>query len=160
MKKIAVFASVILLFGCASSNNVQTRPTEMVGAAVGALVGGYVGGKFGGGAANLIFTMLGGAVGAATGYSLASQLTPSDMARFESSTKHAMDTLEDGHVQPWNNPFTGVAGTIKPVRSYYAEDGVYCRDFEATIAVNSDIGETATRACKFAGGPWLFQGNS
>ena len=160
MKKIIVLAVALSVTACANSKVTQNlNPSEMVGAAVGAMIGGYAGGHLGGGAAQVMFTLVGGAVGAATGYSIASQLVPSDITQFRNSAKQAMENLNDGELQNWTNPSTGVAGTIKPIRSYHASQNAYCRDFEATIAVKRNVGETTSRACRVAGGPWLLEPN-
>ena len=126
----------------------------MVGTAVGALIGGFVGGYFGGGAGQVVFTLIGGAVGAGVGYSISNQLLPSDITRFRKSAKIAMENLSDGQLHSWANPLTGVAGTIKPVRTYYAAQGMFCRDFEATIAVTNGIGGATSRACRTTDGEW------
>ena len=151
MKKFIAMAVALSLSACSNS---QMDPGQMVGTTVGALIGGFAGGQFGGGAGQIVFMAIGGAVGAGAGYTIGSQLMPSDVKRFHNSAQIAMENTSDGQLLNWANPTTGVAGTIKPTRSYYAGQNTYCRDFEATIAVNSDIGEASARACKFAGGSW------
>ena len=66
----------------------------------------------------------------------------------------------DGQLFSWTNPTTGVAGTIKPTRTFYAGEDIYCREFEARIAVNEAIGTTTSRACRIAGGAWYLAPNA
>ena len=157
MKKILVVIALLSVAACSSSQNAQTvNPGPMIGTAVGALIGGFAGGQFGGGAGQVVFTLVGGAIGAAAGFSISDQLLPSDITRFRNSAKLAMENTGDGQLHSWTNPLTGVAGTIKPVRTYYAAQDTYCRDFEATIAIKDDIGEASSRACKISGGSWYL----
>lgn len=153
MKKFMAMTFALFLSACSNS---QMDPGRAVGTAVGALIGGYAGGQFGGGAGQMVFMAIGGTLGATAGYTIGSQLLPSDITRFRNSAKLAMEKNNDGQLLNWANPTTGVAGTIKPIRTYYVDNNTYCRDFEATIAVNTDIGETSARACKVAGGVWYF----
>ena len=159
MKKIVAITALILLVACSKTHTTQMKSGPIATAAIGALVGGITAGQFGSGAGQLIFTILGGALGAGVGYSIGEQLVPSDLSRFRDSAKYAMDDTRDGELYNWTNPSTGVAGTIKPTRTYYAGENIYCRDFEAKIAVNQDIGEASSRACRVAGGPWYLEPN-
>ncbi|MAI11161.1 MAG: hypothetical protein CBD27_01985 [Rhodospirillaceae bacterium TMED167] len=151
MKKILVLGAAISVAACSGH---QMNPGQMVGAAAGALVGGYAGSQFGGGAGNLMFIIAGGLVGAASGVSIGEQLMPSDRTKFQQSAQFAMSNTTDGNMMNWINPETGVAGTIKPVRTYYAGQNTFCREFEASIAVQDQVGEANGRACKVGGGVW------
>ena len=151
MKKVLVLVAAISIAACSGQ---QINPGKMVGAAAGALVGGYAGSQFGGGAGNLIFIIAGGIVGAASGASIGEQLMPSDRTKFEQSAQFAMTNTSDGNMLNWINPETGVAGTIKPVRTYYAGQNTFCREFEASIAVQDQVAEANGRACKVGGGVW------
>ena len=159
MRKVVVIAAWISLVACSNTHVTQMKSGPITTAAIGALVGGITAGQFGSGTGQLIFTILGGTLGAGVGYSIGEQLIPSDLTRFRDSAKLAMNDTRDGELYNWTNPSTGVAGTIKPTRTYYAGENIYCRDFEAKIAVNQDIGEASSRACRVAGGPWFLEPN-
>jgi surface antigen len=75
---------------------------------------------------------------------------------FKDAAKVAMDTTNDGQFYFWTNPDTGVTGTIKPIRTYYAENGYLCRIFNATISSNKKVGRTKGHACKIAPDAWLI----
>ena len=151
MKKILVLGAALSTAACSGQH---MNPSQMVGAAAGALVGGYAGSHVGGGAGNLIFMIAGGLVGAAYGVSIGEQLMPSDRTKFHQSAQFAMSNTTDGDMMNWINPETGVAGTIKPVRTYYAGQNTMCREFEASIAVQNQVGDANGRACKVGDGVW------
>ena len=131
----------------------------MAGLTVGALVGGYVGSHLGGGIGNVIFIIAGGLVGAESGYSISDQLLPSDRTKFHQSAQFAMNNTSDGYMFNWINSETGVAGTIKPLRTYYTGQNTFCREFEASIAVQENIGKANGRACKVGDGAWHVDNN-
>ena len=153
MVKGLVFALVLFLSAC-SGNNRMTNG-QMIGAIGGGIIGSYVGTQLGGGSGNLLFLVAGTTIGSLVGYSYGDSLIPSDRVKFKDATKVAMDHAEDGEVHTWVNPDTGVAGTITPVRSYYAEKNQICREFEATIAVEKKTGRTKGLACKVGVDAWL-----
>ena len=159
MKKVLAITAILSLSACSNTHITQMNAGQAGTTALGALVGGLTAGQFGSGTGQLIFTALGATLGASVGYSIGEQLVASDISRFRDSAKLAMEDAGDGQLYNWANPSTGVAGTIKPIRTYYVGENIYCRDFEAKIAVNEDIGEASSRACRIAGGPWYLKPN-
>ena len=159
MQKMLAVLAVLSIAGCSNTHITQMNSGQIGTTALAALVGGLTAGQFGSGTGQLIFTAIGATIGAGVGYSIGEQLVPSDMSEFKDSAKVAMEITEDGQLYNWANPLTGVAGIIKPIRTYYAGNNIYCRDFEAKIAVNHDIGKAASRACRIAGGAWYLQPN-
>ena len=155
MVKGLVLVIVLFCTGC-SVNNRMTNG-QLIGAIGGGIIGTYVGTQLGGGSGNLLFLVAGTTLGSLTGYAYGDSLIPSDRVRFKDAAKVAMDNIKDGQVYSWTNPKTGVAGTITPVRSYYAEKDQICRDFEASIAVDSGVGRTKGRACKMGLDAWLVE---
>jgi surface antigen len=153
MKKSLVIAMAFFLASCAGNNRMTTG--QMIGVIGGGIIGTYVGSQFGGGAGKLLFTVAGATLGGMAGFAFGDSLIPSDRAKFKESTKVAMDNIGDGQVYSWTNPDTGVAGTIKPTRSYYVDNGKLCRDFDATIAVDKGVGRTKGRACKIGDDAWF-----
>lgn len=153
MVKGLVLAIALFLSACSTNNRMTTG--QVIGAIGGGIIGTYIGTQLGGGSGNLLFLVAGATLGSLTGYAYGDSLIPSDKAKFKDATKVAMDETEDGQVYSWVNPETGVAGTITPVRSYYSESNQVCRDFEATIAVDREIGTTKGYACKVAKDAWF-----
>ena len=151
LKKIVLLGAALLLAACSAQ---QINSRQMAGLTVGALVGGYVGSHLGGGIGNVIFIIAGGLVGAESGYTISDQLLPSDRTKFHQSAQFAMNNTSDGNMFNWINSETGVAGTIKPLRTYYTGQNTFCREFEASIAVRDQVGEASGLACKIDGDFW------
>ena len=154
MKRIVAIVFLLTISACTNTHKSQLDAGPIMLGTVGAIVGGVTAGQFGSGAGQLIFTALGATVGGGVGYAIGKQLIPSDISRFNDSALLAMEETADGQLLSWKNPTTGVAGTIKPTRTYYAGKDVYCREFEAKIAVNDEVGAASSRACRIAGGAW------
>jgi len=154
MRKFVVLTFVLFLAACSGNSRMTTG--QIIGAIGGGIIGSYVGTQLGGGSGNLLFVVAGATVGSLTGYAYGDSLIPSDRAKFKDSAKVAMDHFGDGQVYSWNNPVSGVVGTITPVRSYYAKEGQLCRDFDATIAADSGIGTAKGRACKVGPNAWYL----
>ncbi len=153
MKKSLVIALALFLAACSGNNRMSNG--QLIGAIGGGVIGSYVGSQLGGGTGSLLFIVAGATVGSLAGYAYGDSLIPSDRAKFKDSAKIAMDNIGDGQVYSWTNPDTGVAGTIKPTRSYYVENGQLCRDFDATIAAEKGVGRTQGRACKISADAWF-----
>ena len=153
MLKGIIIAAVLLISACSSNNRITNG--QLIGAIGGGVIGGYAGTQLGGGSGNLLFIVAGTTLGSLVGYAYGDSLVPSDRAMFKKSAKVAMDNIKDGNVYSWVNPDTGVAGTITPIKSYYAENNKICRDFDATIAVEKRVGLTKGRACKIGMDAWM-----
>ena len=155
MRKSVAILALLFLAACSNANN--TKDQQITTALAGGLVGGLMMYKSG----QLVLTALAASLGARIGWEIGKQeLLPSDISRFKTSAKLALEDPRDGQLYNWANPSTGVAGTIKPTRTYYAGDNIYCRDFEVKIAVDEDIKDASTRACRLAGGPWYLDPNA
>lgn len=152
MKKVVAVVAVLALGACSVPDRFSTG--EAVGTLAGAAIGTIVGLQFGGGIGNVIFGILGGASGAVGGYTFGRQLDPSDKAEMQSSAERAMAEASDGQLVTWVNQRTGSAGTIMPVRTFYAGNGIQCRDFEASVAIDAGVGEGRGRACRSGSGAW------
>lgn len=155
MRKSVAILALLFLAACSNANNAKD---QQIGTA---LAGGLVGGLMMYKSGQLVLTALAASLGARIGWEIGKQeLLPSDISRFKTSAKLALEDPRDGQLYNWANPSTGVAGTIKPTRTYYAGDNIYCRDFEVKIAVDEDIKDASTRACRLAGGPWYLDPNA
>ena len=157
-----IILTLFLLFsaGCENFKAPTPKQTSGLGGAVsGAIIGGFVGSRFGGGAGSVVFTIVGATLGGATGYyAVLRDLSPEDVGFFEKSAGHAMEKTGDGQIYNWVNPRTGVAGTLKPTKSYLLADGNLCREFVATIASGKNIGRAKTRGCRLQGSWKLYSG--
>ncbi|HEY7663050.1 MAG TPA: RT0821/Lpp0805 family surface protein [Xanthobacteraceae bacterium] len=55
---------------------------------------------------------------------------------------------------PWENPKTGARGTVTPLASAHAEDGVTCRDFLASYVKDGSESWLQGEACRAGRGKW------
>jgi surface antigen len=55
---------------------------------------------------------------------------------------------------PWENPRTGARGTVTPVASAYAKDGVTCHDFLASYLRSGSEAWLQGEACRAQKGRW------
>ena len=154
MCKVLLIIASIILSACAGKTDLTKG--QVIGIVGGGVIGTYVGNYLGSGSGNLLFMVAGASLGGLTGYAYGNELVPSDRAEFKKSAKVAMDRMKDGEVYSWVNKDTGIAGTIKPTRSYYAENGKYCREFLATISTIKTVGKADGLACKIGANAWFI----
>ncbi len=88
-----------------------------------------------------------------------SQVSDRDMAYARAAASEVLRRGGNGTSQPWENPETGVRGTITPVASAYSSDGFTCQDFLASYVragSGSGSGEGWMRgeACRVHKGNW------
>ena len=66
-----------------------------------------------------------------------------------------LETAPKGTTASWNNPDSGNAGTVMPVRTVRRyTDGTYCREFQQTVTVGGRTEEAYGTACRQADGSW------
>ncbi len=160
MRAIALILFLLFIGGCENLKAPTPKQTiGLSGAVSGAMIGGFVGSQFGGGAGSIVFTIVGATLGGATGYySVLKDLAPDDVSFFEKSASQAMEKTGDGQIYNWVNPKTGVAGTVKPTRSYLVSGGNVCREFVAIIASGKNIGRGNAMACRLEGSWKIYSG--
>lgn len=122
-----------------------------IGGLGGAAAGGLLGAALGGGATGIAAgTILGGLVGAGTGYVLdqrSQQLQAQTMAR-------SLETAPSGTAATWVNPDNGNQGSVVPVRTYQAPGGMYCREYQQTVVVGGQPQQSHGTACRQPDGSW------
>ncbi len=147
---MAVMAVTLLLPAC-QAQNMGTK--EGVGTLGGAAVGGLLGSQVGKGSGKLAATAAGVVLGGWLGNEIGASLDKADRAELSTATQRAY-TAPVGQQITWNNPQSGNAGTITPVRDGYANDGAYCREFQQTITVGGQKQQGYGRACQQPDGSW------
>jgi surface antigen len=164
MNKALILAAAVGLTGPLAACGVQKPQTHdqfiasAVSAVSGAGIGYAVGSQMGGGTGNIIMMVFGGAVGAMGGWAYGGTLMPSDKETFRKTTQQAMQHTPNGQVVTWANPETRTAGSITPTGSFIGKGGRHCRNFDATVATQGDIGRGSGVACKGDNGEWLVYG--
>lgn len=147
---LAALAVTLLLPAC-QAQNMGTK--EGVGTLGGAAVGGLLGSQIGKGSGNLAATAAGVVIGGWLGNEIGASLDKADRSQISYATQRAY-TAPVGQQITWNNPQSGNAGTITPVRDGYANDGAYCREFQQTITVGGQKQQGYGRACQQPDGSW------
>ncbi len=147
---LAILAVTLLLPAC-QAQNMGTK--EGVGTLGGAAVGGLLGSQVGKGSGNLAATAAGVVLGGWLGNEIGASLDKADRSQMSYATQQAY-TAPVGQQITWNNPQSGNAGTITPVRDGYANDGAYCREFQQTITVGGQKQQGYGRACQQPDGSW------
>lgn len=126
----------------------------MLAATLGAVVAGCA-----------VSTQLGPIFGMAGGDIVTGSITPRDK-RFSSAMTDedwakARDTLDlalapdnAGKPLPWENPATGLSGTVTPVATAYVADEETCHAFVASVVEGIDTHWVQGRACRGAEPRW------
>ncbi|MDD3181787.1 MAG: RT0821/Lpp0805 family surface protein [Alphaproteobacteria bacterium] len=147
---LATLALTLLLPAC-QAQNMGTK--EGVGTLGGAAVGGLLGSTVGKGSGRLAATAAGVVLGGWLGNEIGASLDKADRSYMNNATSRAY-TAPVGQQITWNNPQSGNAGTITPVRDGYANDGAYCREFQQSISVGGQQKQAYGRACQQQDGSW------
>lgn len=146
----ATLALALLLPACQAQ---EMGTKEGVGTLGGAAVGGLLGSTVGKGSGRLAATAAGVVLGGWLGNEIGASLDNADRAAMGNATTRAY-TAPVGQQITWNNPQSGNAGTITPVRDGYSNTGAYCREFQQTITVGGQHQQAYGRACQQPDGSW------
>jgi len=150
-KSLYVLFALALLLPACQAQEMGTK--EGVGTLGGAALGGLAGSQIGKGSGRLAATAAGVVLGGWLGNEIGASLDKADRAQMGGATSRAY-TAPIGQQITWNNPQSGNAGTITPVRDGYANDGAYCREFQQTITVGGQQQKGFGRACQQPDGAW------
>jgi len=148
LKAIAVVALAALIFtGC---ETVQGNPKTAIGGLGGATVGGLIAAAAGGGGAGIAAGVIGGAL---LGGLAGNLLDDRDKRMANAAAQRALETAPSGKAVAWNNPDSGHAGTITPVRTYES-NGSYCREYQQTVTIGGKPENSHGTACRQPDGSW------
>lgn len=126
-------------------------PKTGIGAALGAAGGGLLGAAAGGSAAGIAAgVLLGGLLGGATG----SVLDDRDKRTASTTTQQALESKPSGSTTAWRNPDTGNSGSVTPVRTFQANNGQYCREYEQSVTIGGKPQKSYGTACRQPDGTW------
>lgn len=150
---LATLALILLLPACQGQNMGNKQTFGTLG---GAAVGGLLGSNIGKGSGRLAATAAGVVLGGWLGNEIGASLDQADRSAMSSATSRAY-TAPVGQQITWNNPQSGNAGTITPVRDGYSTSGSYCREFQQTITVGGQKQQAYGQACRQPDGSWKIQ---
>lgn len=145
MKKLvlATLALSACLTSCAEINN------EGVGTVTGGVVGGLLGSQFGGGSGRVAAAAGGALLGAYLGGNIGRTMDRLDRLEMQ----RALETAPVGRAVSWKNPDTGNSYTVKPTKTYYANQQP-CREYTTHAMIGGKSQEIYGKACRKADGSW------
>ena len=142
MKKLMLIGlvSLPLISGCATK--MQT------GTALGALTGGALAYGLGQDSSKKeLWTVLGIGLGAMIGQSIGQQLDERDQMLMAQTFEFSMENAPTNHRAQWENPDTGVGGTVTPTKTYSTEEGTPCREFTTSVSIGGQTEQAYGTAC-------------
>lgn len=151
MKRLLPLAIIAgLVTGC--SNDMGQKQTG--GTVLGGIGGAVAGAQFGKGTGRLAATALGTLLGAYVGSEVGKSLDKADLAYANRAGQQAFESAPTGQAIAWNNPDSGNSGTITPTRTYEANAGQYCREYQTTVQVGGQTEQAYGTACRQPDGAW------
>lgn len=133
-------------YGSGPAFNKQTT-----GGVLGAVGGAVAGAQFGQGSGQLAATAAGTLLGAFIGSQIGQSLDRADVGYAGDTTNYALRT---NNTSTWQNPQSGNAGTVTPTRTFQADSGALCREFQQTITVGGRTERAYGTACRQRDGSW------
>ena len=70
----------------------------------------------------------------------------------------ALDNNRSGVAQPWQDPFTGLGGSVLPMRTFRTTSGLICRDYTVIVAESGGTRTEDGTACRDSDGLWKDAG--
>ena len=132
----------------------QTGGGEVAGTLLGAAIGGLVGSQFGKGSGRSVAIGAGVLAGGFAGNQIGTSLDCKDRQYNDSTAQGSLESQPAGSTSTWHNPDSGHQGSITPTRTYQRDDGIYCRDFEQTVTIDSKTKQATGTACRQSDGSW------
>ena len=151
MVKRSLFFAIILslVIGCQNLG-----PKEGLGTVVGATAGGILGSQVGRGSGRVAATVAGIFLGGMLGRDIGASLDRLDRELLSRATYNALESQPIGESSQWRNPDTGNSGAVIPTRTYQADNGQYCREFQQTVTIGNEVKDAYGRACRQPDGSW------
>ncbi len=157
MAKTAVTVAMIATLGvslCACETIERetgfNRSTQM-GAAGGAAFGGIVAALANANPAWIAASViLGGVAGGAIGNAMGKE----DAERHARANLGALDALNQGQTERWNNARTGNYGSTTVTRVVSRDSGQTCKSYRETVHAGSQTVTKEGTACRYPGGTW------
>lgn len=159
MKKITSLLLVVTMLAACQQNGAggYSVTKEDAGTVLGGVGGALLGSQVGGGSGRIVAVAAGTLLGSALGRSVGASLDKADMAYYNQTSQRALETAPAGTSLPWNNPNSGVSGTVTPSQYYQTASGQYCREYTQTITVGGRTEEGYGVACRQPDGSWKIK---
>ena len=88
---------------------------------------------------------------------LSAELDGEDWRRAKSAMATALDPVGSGAAVAWDNPDSGLKGTIVPVGSPFVKADEICRAFVATITARGASRSLQATGCRISGPEWAVK---
>ena len=150
MRTLVVMLAAVVVSGC-GPNGIGK---EEAGALIGAGLGGLAGSMIGDGGGQLVAVGVGTMLGAILGSEVGKSLDRADKLALAQAQYDALEYGESGSSTTWQNPDSGNSGEIVPQPAYQQADGIYCREFQQTIIVGTEMQAAYGTACRQPDGTW------
>jgi surface antigen len=153
MRKILSVVTIFAMLSLTACEQTGINKSQ-VGTVGGAVLGGLAGSQVGGGSGRMWAVGAGTLLGAFLGNEIGASLDKADLVYAERAAESA-HKAPIGETISWNNPESGNAGDITPVKDGYAENsGRYCREYKQTIYIDGKAETAYGTACQDKNGSW------
>ena len=104
--------------------------------------------------------LVAGILGFSAGLSIAGDgagrrlLAAADAAQADTAVQHALERTVSHTRTRWVSRATRVAGEVTPLRTWQAQNGLFCREYTEQIETTQGIFLEQRIACRTAGGRW------
>ena len=147
---ILIFLIPFMLSACASTTWEDNQKT-IVGGVGGAAAGGLIASALSANTAGVLGgIILGGLIGGAVG----NRMDAADHREANRTAHTALESGPTGTAASWHNPNSGNSGTVIPTRTYQAQSGEYCREYEQRVNINGETQTAYGTACRQPDGSW------
>lgn len=145
-----IVVSLFLFSACAGTNWDENQKT-IIGGVGGAAAGGLIASALDANTAGV----LGGAIlGSLIGGAVGNRMDAADRRESNRATYRALESTPSGITASWKNPDSSNSGTVTPTRTYRAQSGEFCREFEQTITIGGETQQAYGTACRQPDGTW------
>ncbi len=150
-KLVIVGLAASMLAGCATGGGNQNAT---LGTLAGAVGGAALGSAFGQGSGKVAAIAAGALVGGFLGNQIGAALD-ADSQRYNYAA--SVNALDSGAPQQWQNPQTGVYGTVNPGPANYVNNRM-CRPYTNTVYIDGQPQVARGTACRNPDGSWQVVG--
>jgi hypothetical protein len=93
----------------------------------------------------------------ASGQSFGVGLDDTEQQAMTETFQYALSNNADRQESTWINPETGRSGAVVPLSAYVNQDGLYCREYVASLLIDGQEERAYGTACRYANGIWVLQ---
>ena len=151
-KKISILIVLVsFVISACASNTWNDNQKAIIGGVGGAAAGGLIASAFNANTAGVLGGMIaGGLIGGAIG----NRMDVADQREANRTTQSALESAPSGTTTNWRNPDSGNSGSTTPTRTYQAQNGQYCREYEQTVTIGDETQAAYGTACRQPDGKW------